>query len=190
MTVTQAATGATGAFTYANCVRGDDGTAAPAHTVPEATVAHGVSARDYTEPQTHLAATTGVHGVTGALAGLSSPAFTSTPTAPTATPGTSTTQIATTAFVAAAVTAASGHSATTSLAFTSPITNGTTAALTMTVTGAVAGQAVTLGVPATFNAGLIAYGFVSATSTVTVVVANLSGADVTPGTISVTAEVR
>jgi hypothetical protein len=39
-------------------------------------------------------------------AALASPAFTGAPTAPTAAPGTSTTQIATTAFVAAAITAA------------------------------------------------------------------------------------
>ena len=41
-----------------------------------------------------------------ALASTSSPAFTGTPTAPTATPGTNTTQIATTAFVTAAIAAA------------------------------------------------------------------------------------
>ena len=40
-------------------------------------------------------------------ANLNSPAFTGTPTAPTASPGTSTTQLATTAFVAAAVTGGS-----------------------------------------------------------------------------------
>jgi hypothetical protein len=47
-----------------------------------------------------------VTGVGGAL--LASPAFTGAPLAPTAVPGNSTTQIATTAFVAAAVTAAGG----------------------------------------------------------------------------------
>jgi len=83
-----------------------------------------------------------------------------------------------------------GHTATASLAFTSSIANGASASLTMTVTGAATGAVVDLGVPATFNAGLIAYGFVSAASTVTVVIANLSGAAVTPGTISVTAEVH
>ena len=67
VTVTQAATG-TGPYTYANCVRGDDGTTAPAHTAPTATVVHGVSARDFTDPQTHLGASSGVHGVAGALA--------------------------------------------------------------------------------------------------------------------------
>ncbi len=53
--------------------------------------------------------------VTTALAGkapLASPALTGTPTAPTASGGTNTTQIATTAFVAAAVTAGAGVAAT------------------------------------------------------------------------------
>lgn len=45
ITVTQAATG-TGPFTFANCVRGDDGTAAPSHLVGAA-ISHGVSARDF-----------------------------------------------------------------------------------------------------------------------------------------------
>jgi hypothetical protein len=43
--------------------------------------------------------------ITGATLGAASPAFTGTPTAPTATAGTNTTQIATTAFVAAALAA-------------------------------------------------------------------------------------
>lgn len=42
------------------------------------------------------------------LAPLASPAFTDTPTAPTAAPGTNTTQVATTAFVTAAVAAGGG----------------------------------------------------------------------------------
>lgn len=46
ITVTQAATG-TGPFTYSNVIRGDDGTAASAHTAPTATINHGVSARDF-----------------------------------------------------------------------------------------------------------------------------------------------
>lgn len=45
VTVTQAPTGG-GPFTFANCIRGDDGTQAPAHAAG-ATVNHGVSARDY-----------------------------------------------------------------------------------------------------------------------------------------------
>jgi len=104
VTVTQAATGS-GPYTYAACVRGDDGTLAPAHTAPMATVVHGVSARDFTDPQTHLGSSSGVHGVTGALAPLASPAFTGTPTAPTASPLTSSIQLATTAYTDSAVTA-------------------------------------------------------------------------------------
>ena len=45
VTLTQAATGG-GPFTFANCVRGDDGTAAPAHGIGAA-VYHGVTAVDY-----------------------------------------------------------------------------------------------------------------------------------------------
>lgn len=47
--------------------RGQDGSAAVSHSIG-AGVEHDVSARDYDEPQKHLAATTGVHGVTGPLA--------------------------------------------------------------------------------------------------------------------------
>jgi Pectate lyase superfamily protein len=47
VTVTQAATGG-GPFTYANCVRGDDGTTAPAHS-SGAAVYHGVSQRDWSQ---------------------------------------------------------------------------------------------------------------------------------------------
>jgi hypothetical protein len=50
-----------------------------------------------------------VHPTDTSRAALASPALTGTPTAPTATPGTNTTQIATTAFVTAAVPAAATH---------------------------------------------------------------------------------
>jgi hypothetical protein len=52
-----------------------------------------------------------VSGLVAALAAkaaLASPTLTGTPTAPTAAPGTNTTQVATTAFVTAAVAAAPG----------------------------------------------------------------------------------
>lgn len=58
------------------------------------------------------AAVTGETGTAGGLVFSVSPAFTGTPTAPTATAGTNTTQIATTAFVTAAVSAAGGGSVT------------------------------------------------------------------------------
>lgn len=48
--------------------RGVDGTAGVAHTTG-AKVEHGVSARDYTEPQVHITGTSGVHGVTGSVVG-------------------------------------------------------------------------------------------------------------------------
>lgn len=43
-------------------VRGEDGTGAVAHSAG-ALVRHGVSARDFREPQEHMAATAGVHGL-------------------------------------------------------------------------------------------------------------------------------
>lgn len=48
--------------------RGADGTTAVAHALG-ATVEHGVSARDYREPQEHIAASSGVHGISGAVVG-------------------------------------------------------------------------------------------------------------------------
>ena len=69
----------------------------------------GVTGKPSTFPPTaHVHATSDVTGLDTALAGkapLASPALTGTPTAPTATGGTNSTQIATTAFVAAAITA-------------------------------------------------------------------------------------
>jgi hypothetical protein len=59
-------------------------------------------------PSAHNHPTSEITGLDAALAGkapLASPALTGTPTAPTATGGTNSTQIATTAFVAAAITA-------------------------------------------------------------------------------------
>lgn len=48
--------------------RGVDGTSAQSHSL-SAVVRHVASGRDFAEPQAHLAATSGVHGVTGPLAG-------------------------------------------------------------------------------------------------------------------------
>jgi hypothetical protein len=101
ITITQAPAGS-GPYVFSNCVRGDDGTTPYAHTTT-AVVTHGTSARDFQEPQNHLGSTSNVHGVTGVLAGLASPAFTGTPTAPTPGALTSSTQLATTAYADAAV---------------------------------------------------------------------------------------
>lgn len=48
--------------------RGADGTAAVAHS-SGATFEHGVSARDYNEPQAHIAASGNVHGIAGSVVG-------------------------------------------------------------------------------------------------------------------------
>jgi hypothetical protein len=59
----------TGASGFALTVtRGADGTAAVSHSAGAAVI-HGVSARDYDEPQKHIAATSAVHGVAGAIVG-------------------------------------------------------------------------------------------------------------------------
>lgn len=60
------------------------------------------------------------------------------------------------------------------------IPDGTAAEMTVTVTGAVAGQEVVPAWPATLEAGLFGIMFVSAADTVTVRLLNLSGAGVTP----------
>jgi hypothetical protein len=80
-------------------------------------------------------------------------------------------------------------SATATLTYTA-IANGATQAQPITVTGATTGQVADVGMPATFPAGCIAYGFVSATNTVSVIIANLSGASVTPGSLPVTVELH
>ena len=49
-------------------VRGQDGTSGVAHDAG-AQVKHVASARDYREPQEHIAASSGVHGVTGSVVG-------------------------------------------------------------------------------------------------------------------------
>lgn len=48
--------------------RGVDGSSALSHSLG-ATVIHGVSARDFSEPQTHLGSSAGVHGLAGTVVG-------------------------------------------------------------------------------------------------------------------------
>ena len=63
------------------------------------------------------------------------------------------------------------------------ISAGATAEVTITVTGAVAGSAVFLGLPAAFPAGLTATGYVSATDTVKVRLHNTTAAPIDPGSL-------
>jgi hypothetical protein len=65
-------------------VRGQDGTSAQAHATA-AVVKHMITARDLQEPQDHIAAVSGVHGITGTIAPLASPTFTGTVTLPSGT---------------------------------------------------------------------------------------------------------
>ena len=106
-TITQAPTGA-GPYTFANVIRGVDGSSGQAHAATSGQIVPGFSARDFAEPQAHMAATV-AHGTTGnvadasLVAALASPALSGTPTAPTAAALTSNTQVATTAYVDSAV---------------------------------------------------------------------------------------
>lgn len=68
ITVTQAPTGSAGNYTFANCVRGVDGTTGVAHA-SGAAIAHGASAQDFTGPNAHIGATSGVHGIAGNVVG-------------------------------------------------------------------------------------------------------------------------
>jgi hypothetical protein len=65
VTVTASGGGATLTIT-----RGQDGTSAQTHDAA-AVVKHMITARDLQEPQNHIAATAGVHGVTGSVVGTS-----------------------------------------------------------------------------------------------------------------------
>ncbi|MFC6080923.1 hypothetical protein [Sphaerisporangium aureirubrum] len=56
----------------------------------------------------------------------------------------------------------------------------TSAELTITVTGAAVGNAVALAPPATLTAGLVAFGRVTATNTVTVRLANVTASAIDP----------
>src|ERR1019366_4248948 len=67
-TITQAATGS-GPYTFANVIRGVDGPAGVAHAVTTGTCVPGFSARDFTEPQAHMAASASVHGLAGTVVG-------------------------------------------------------------------------------------------------------------------------
>jgi hypothetical protein len=65
-------------------VRGQDGKSAQGHDAG-AVVKHMITARDLQEPQNHIYATSGVHGVTGSIAPVASPTFTGTVVLPSST---------------------------------------------------------------------------------------------------------
>jgi hypothetical protein len=79
VTVTASAGG-----TALTVTRAQDGTSGQEHAVA-AVVKHMITARDLQEPQDHIAAVSGVHGVTGTIAPLASPTFTGTVTLPSGT---------------------------------------------------------------------------------------------------------
>jgi hypothetical protein len=64
--------------------RGEDGKSAQGHDAG-AVVKHMITARDLQEPQNHIYATSGVHGVTGSIAPVASPTFTGTVVLPSST---------------------------------------------------------------------------------------------------------
>ena len=84
------------------------------------------------------------------------------------------------ATIGAAGTAISASIRATGTLGTSAISAGTTATQNITVTGAVVGAEVAVGGPATLEAGLSLFAYVSATNTVTLRVANVSGGSITP----------
>lgn len=79
-------------------------------------------------------------------------------------------------------------SATAALDFGS-IAAGASADLTITVTGAAVGDAVAIGLPAAPAAGIVFFGFVSATNTVTVRAMNITGSNVDPASATYRATV-
>lgn len=84
----------------------------------------------------------------------------------------------------AGVSAVAPLTATATLNFASTLSAATSAELTVTVTGAAVGDKVALGAPSTLEAGLIPFGYVSATNTVSIRVFNGSGSTVDPASAS------
>src|ERR1017187_6660397 len=102
-TITQAATGA-GPYTFANVIRGVDGSSGQAHATTTGTCVPGFSARDFAEPQAHMAATA-AHGIAGNVVGDTDAQALTNKTATTPSALDNSTKVSTTAYADAADTA-------------------------------------------------------------------------------------
>lgn len=131
-----------------------------------------------TDTDTLVAALGKVQGQITARALIASPTFTGTPAAPTAAPGTNTTQLATSAFVTAAIAAKTITGSSPPLDFPNVPANGSLD-LGFTLTGAAIGDPVALGIPAAAQiGGVIFTPMVSNTNVITIRCFNFTAAPI------------
>lgn len=105
-------------------ITGGDGTSKKAHD-SGATVKHMVTARDVQEPQTHMAASSGVHGLTGSVVGTSDTQTLSnkTLTSPTATGTTTVSALTATGTVTLPSTTSIGNVSSTEIGYLDGVTS-------------------------------------------------------------------